>query len=60
MMTASPAFARAAFCSWGDPASVGIRTGNPSFTASSSGAYPYLCPVPSHAQKGMIGTDVVS
>lgn len=29
------------------------------FTASRAGAYYYICPVPSHAQKGMRGTLVV-
>ena len=34
--------------------------GNLSFTAGASGTYQYLCPVPGHAQKGMVGTLIVS
>jgi uncharacterized cupredoxin-like copper-binding protein len=30
------------------------------FTAGTAGTYRYLCAVPGHAQKGMIGTFIVS
>jgi uncharacterized cupredoxin-like copper-binding protein len=32
---------------------IGVRA--ITFTASSSGSYQYLCPVPGHAAKGMLG-----
>jgi rusticyanin len=60
MMTARPAFAGAALWFLGDSTSAGMHAGTLSFTASTQGTYQYLCPVPGHAQKGMIGTFVVS
>jgi uncharacterized cupredoxin-like copper-binding protein len=44
----------------GNPTSAGLHTGTLSFTAAASGTYQYLCPVPGHAQKGMVGTLVVN
>jgi rusticyanin len=60
MMTAPPAFAGAALWFLGNPTSAGMHTGTLRFTAGTSGTYQYLCPVPGHAQKGMVGTLVVS
>jgi rusticyanin len=56
MMTASPAFSGSALWFLGNPTSAGMHTGTISFTASAKGTYKYLCPVPGHAQKGMVGT----
>jgi plastocyanin len=39
--------------------SAGVHEGTLSFTATTPGAYRYLCPVPGHAQKGMAGTFTV-
>ncbi len=36
-----------------------MHEGTISFTASSAGSFRYLCPVPRHAQKGMVGTFLV-
>jgi rusticyanin len=60
MMTARPAFVGAALWFLGNPTSAGMHAGTLSFTASTPGTYWYLCPVPGHAQKGMIGKFVVS
>ncbi len=60
MMSAAPAFSGAAVWFLGDPTSVGMHTAPLSFTASTAGAYTYLCPVPGHAQKDMSGTFMVS
>jgi rusticyanin len=60
MMANSPAFRGAALWFLGNPTSAGTHTGTLSFTARTSGSYRYLCPVPAHAQKGMVGTLVVS
>jgi rusticyanin len=60
MMTARPAFSGAALWFLGDPTSVGMHAGTLSFTASTPGTYWYLCPVPGHAKRGMIGKFVVS
>ena len=59
MMANPPAFRGAALWFLGNPTSAGMHTGTLSFTASTSGSYQYLCPVPGHAQKGMVGTLVV-
>jgi uncharacterized cupredoxin-like copper-binding protein len=37
-----------------------MHAGTLSFTAATPGTYQYLCPVPRHAQKGMVGTFVVA
>lgn len=60
MMTAVPAFNGSALWFLGDPTSVGMHAGTLSFTATTPGIYYYLCAVPGHAQKGMIGTFVVA
>lgn len=59
MMSATPAFSGSALWFLGNPTSAGMHEGTVSFTASRAGAYQYLCPVPGHAQKGMVGTFVV-
>ena len=60
MMTSSPAFDGAALWFLGDPTSSGMHVGTISFTAGTPGSYQYLCAVPGHAQKGMVGTFVVA
>ncbi|HVA05553.1 MAG TPA: sulfocyanin-like copper-binding protein [Acidimicrobiales bacterium] len=59
MMTSPPAFSGAALWFLGNPTSVGMHTGTISFTADAAGTYQYLCAVPGHAQKGMVGTLIV-
>jgi rusticyanin len=59
MMTAAPAFSGSALWFLGNPTSAGMHAGTVTFTASTAGAYHYLCPVPGHAQKGMTGTFIV-
>jgi uncharacterized cupredoxin-like copper-binding protein len=44
----------------GDPTSAGLHVGMINFIAAASGTYQYLCAVPGHAQKGMIGNFVVT
>ena len=56
MMTAPEAFSGAAVWFLGNPTSSGMHEGTMTFTASTPGPYRYLCPVPGHAQKGMVGT----
>ena len=56
MMSAPPAFAGAAIWFLGDPTSGGLHEATMNFTAGQSGSYTYLCAVPGHAQKGMLGT----
>jgi plastocyanin len=56
MMTSPPAFAAAAVWFLGDATSAGAHTAAVTFTAAAAGNYQYLCPLPSHAQKGMAGT----
>jgi rusticyanin len=56
MMTASPAFSGSSLWFLGNPTSAGMHAGTMRFTASAKGTYKYLCPVPGHAQKGMVGT----
>ena len=60
MMTASPAFSGSALWFLPNPTSAGMHTGSLNFTATHPGTYQYLCPVPGHAQKGMVGALVVS
>jgi rusticyanin len=60
MMTNPAAFPGAALWFLGNPTSSGLHTGTLNFAATASGSYQYLCPVPGHAQKGMVGTLVVS
>ena len=59
MMSVSPAFDGAALWFLGESTSAGMHAGTFTFTASAPGTYQYLCPVPGHAQKGMVGTFVV-
>jgi uncharacterized cupredoxin-like copper-binding protein len=60
MMTGAPAFRDSAPWFLGNPTAAGMHTGTFSFTAGAPGTYHYLCPVPGHAQKGMIGTLAVT
>jgi len=60
MMTSPPAFGGAALWFLGNPTSAGMHAGTISFVASTPGTYRYLCAVPGHAQKGMVGTFVVT
>jgi rusticyanin len=60
MMTAQPAFSGSALWFLGVPTSAGMHTGTITFTARTAGSYSYYCPVPGHAQKGMVGPFVVS
>lgn len=60
MMTAPPAFSGAALWFLGEATSAGMHTGTLTFTASTAGTYQYLCPVPGHAQEGMLGSFVVA
>ncbi|HEY5455949.1 MAG TPA: sulfocyanin-like copper-binding protein [Acidothermaceae bacterium] len=59
MISAPPAFLGAAVWFLGNPTSAGMHEATLSFAASESGTYSYLCAVPGHAQKGMVGTFVV-
>jgi rusticyanin len=59
MMTGPEAFSGAALWFLGNPTSAGMHEGSIAFTPSTPGTYQYLCPVPGHAQKGMIGSFVV-
>jgi rusticyanin len=60
MMTVAPAFRNAALWFLGNPTKAGMHTGTLNFTATTPGRYEYLCPVPGHAQDGMVGTFVVT
>jgi rusticyanin len=60
MLAARPAFTGSPLWFLGNPTSAGMHAGTLSFTATTPGTYRYLCPVPGHAQKGMIGTFIVS
>ena len=60
MMTSPPAFSGAALWFLGNPTSSGMHVGTISFNAGTPGSYQYLCAVPGHAQKGMVGTFVVA
>ncbi len=59
MMTAAPAFRGAALWFLGKPTTAGMHAGTITFTAATPGSYQYLCPVPGHAQEGMVGTFTV-
>jgi len=59
MMTAARAFGGSELWFLGNPTSAGMHAGTLSFTANTSGTYQYLCPVPGHAEQGMLGTLVV-
>jgi len=56
MMTAWPAFTGSALWFLGNPTSAGLHEGTLIFTATATGAYHYLCPVPGDAREGMVGT----
>lgn len=60
MMLATPVFSGAAVWALSNPTAAGMHAQTLTFTASSKGTYQYLCPVPGHAQKGMVGTFVVT
>jgi rusticyanin len=60
MMTSRPAFPGSALWFLGNPTTAGMHTATLAFTATTPGAYRYLCPVPGHAQEGMTGTFTVS
>lgn len=60
MMAAAPAFPGAAVWFLGDPTAAGMHTGTLTFTAAAAGTYQYLCPLPGHAQEGMVGNFVVA
>jgi rusticyanin len=59
MMSAQAAFSGAAVWFLGNPTSAGMHEGSVTFSASAPGTYQYVCPVPGHAEKGMVGTLVV-
>jgi uncharacterized cupredoxin-like copper-binding protein len=59
MMTSRPAFAGSALWFLGDPTITGMHAGTLAFTATTPGSYQYLCPVPGHAKKGMVGAFTV-
>jgi rusticyanin len=60
MMTAAPAFSGSSLWFLGNPTSAGMHTGTFTFTATKSGTYQYLCPVPGHARDGIVGAFVVA
>jgi len=60
MMTAPPAFAASALWFLGDPTRTGMHAGTLTFTATTPGTYHYLCAVPGHTRKGMIGVFIVT
>ncbi|MHB1597274.1 MAG: sulfocyanin-like copper-binding protein, partial [Streptosporangiaceae bacterium] len=60
MMTAWPAFPGAALWFLGQPTAAGMHAGTITFTASATGSYRYLCPVPGHAKEGMAGLFTVA
>lgn len=59
MMSAAPAFPRAALWALGEQNSSGAPTATTQFTATTAGTYTYLCRVPGHAQQGRYGTFTV-
>jgi rusticyanin len=60
MVTARPAFRGAALWFLGNPTWAGMHSTTIDFDASVAGTYQYLCAVPGHAQRGMVGTFVVT
>ena len=60
MMTSAPAFAGSSVWFLGNPTSAGMHAATLTFTPRTPGTYQYLCAVPGHAQKGMIGTFIVT
>jgi len=59
MMSAALAFNGSALWFLGASTSAGMQEGTVSFTASEPGTYQCLCPVPGHAQEGMVGEFIV-
>lgn len=59
MMATGPTFTGAAVWALGDPTTAGLATATLTFTADRPGTYDYLCAVPGHAEKGMIGAFLV-
>jgi rusticyanin len=60
MMSATPALSGSALWFLANPTSAGMHEGLLNFTSNQSGTFHYLCPVPGHAQKGMIGALIVT
>ena len=60
MMTTRPAFSGSALWFLGNPTSAGMHAGTLAFTAATPGTFHYLCAVPDHANKGMVGAFVVT
>lgn len=60
MMSTSPAWPGAALWFLGESTSTGMHTATLTFIATTPGTYRYLCPVPNHAQEGMIGSLIVT
>jgi rusticyanin len=60
MMSATPAFSGSALWFLGNPTAAGMHAGTLSFIAGRAGNYHYLCPVPGHAQAGMVGGFIVT
>lgn len=56
---ATPAIAGAYAGVIGDPTAAGDGANIISFTASATGSYDYICPMPGHAQMGMHGSFIV-
>jgi rusticyanin len=56
---AAPAIAGAYAGVIGDPTAAGDGTNTVTFTASDTGRYQYICPMPGHAQMGMHGSFTV-
>jgi rusticyanin len=56
---APPALPGASAAVIGDPTAAGAGARTITFTASATGTYHYLCPMPGHAQMGMDGTFIV-
>jgi rusticyanin len=54
-----PALAGASAAVIGDPTAAGPGARTITFTASVTGTYQYICPMPGHAQMGMNGTFIV-
>ncbi|MBS2966325.1 hypothetical protein KGA66_24985 [Actinocrinis puniceicyclus] len=59
MMTSAAAFPGAAIWALGEADGSGAPTATTSFTATTSGSYTYLCPIPGHPQQGMHATFTV-
>jgi plastocyanin len=60
MMTARPAFRGSALWFLGSPTSAGMHAGTVAFIATNPGTYRYLCAIPGHAAKGMIGKLIIT